>query len=831
MNEILAVFSEQGLDPGTIELDGKIHRFAVDQSDSKNSGWYIGYQNFTRGGEDFQVVIYGNYRLGETYTYKTDRKYSADDRKFIKEKLVSAQKATEAVRKKLHEDTANEVAAKFEKLSLTGESSYLNKKQISDCKNLGIKFDLNGDFYVPMRDTESRLWSLQKIQWDGSKFFYPGGRVTECFHVLGEIESVDTILICEGFATGASIRLATASPVVIAFNSVNLPVVASALKTKYQNKKFIICGDNDLWTKRPDGSPWNPGREKAEDAAKRCFGVAAFPKFKELIEKKTTDFNDLYIAEGLDAVRSQIIAVKSECNESFVFALGFSENNYFFTSSQNKQIVPISRFTETDFLGLMPIGYWEAIYPGAGVCRVDWTEARSHLMAECRRQGIFHSLNVRGSGVWRDNGRTVVNMGDHLVVDGERFELGKIKSRYFYTLGANFSSLRSDPLCVRDCQALVEACETFKWLKPEFGILLAGALVVSRVCGALPVRPHVWITGGAGEGKSTLLEKLIRPVLGSSMLYVQGSTTEAGIRQSLKANAVPLLFDEFESQGQKSIEIVQAVLDLLRASWGDSDAQVVKGSAGGTAIAFRLCCSAIVSSIRTKLMNDADVSRFARIELMPHGSDTEHWSRLSSLLDQLNPDYCERLFSRTVKMMPTLLANFKIIKSALAKKVSSRFGDQYGMLLAGYSVLLQDEIVNDAQVKVIIDRIGLTDEKDEAKIADHDDCMTQTQTKKIRFEKNGSSYERTVAELILDARFDIVVNEALQRLGIKVTSEAVAIASKHTELESQIYRGTRWSQTWSNSLSRLPNAKKNVPVWIAGKTQKCVTIPMAYFSG
>ncbi len=516
----------------------------------------------------------------------------------------------------------------------------------------------------------------------------------------------------------------------------------------------------------------------------------------------------------------------------FVYALGFSDNTYFFTSSRNKQIVSVNRFSEDAFLNLMPLEYWETLYPGMNGAKVNWTQAKSVMMDECRKKGIFSSRNVRGSGVWRDQGRTVVNMGDHLVVDNERVELGVLSSQYFYTLGAHLNRLHPDPLTAAECSVLVEACETFKWLKPEFGILLAGSLVTSRVCGALPIRPHLWITGGAGEGKSTLLEKLIRPVLGQNLLYVQGSTTEAGIRQMLKANSVPLLFDEFESTGPKSIEIVQAVLDLLRSAWSDSDAQVVKGSAGGTAQAYKVACSAIVSSIRTKLLNDADVSRFARIELMPHGNDVEHWAQLSTLLNQLNSEYCDRLFARAVKLMPVLLANYKLLKSALSKRVSSRFGDQYGMLLAGYAILLQDEIIDAVQVQTMIDRIGLLEEREEAKVADHTDCLTHLVTKKVSMEILGNRKDFSIGEAILQffSTRDDEIKKALLRIGIRVDFEKqhVAIATKHSELESQVFRGERWSKSWGNSLSRLPGAFKGAQMWIGGNTRP-ICIPLDQF--
>lgn len=514
----------------------------------------------------------------------------------------------------------------------------------------------------------------------------------------------------------------------------------------------------------------------------------------------------------------------------YVVPLGFKEKDHFYTSSENRQIVAISAFKQSDFMNLAPIEYWESKFPGGGASRVDWAQATSALMEDARKSGIFQARRVRGAGVWNDEGRVIVNMGDHLLVDGDRVELGAVESRYFYTLGASLPPLSREPLTAEECEPLIGACDLFKWTKPDYGFLMAGALVVSRICGALPVRPHVWITGGAQTGKTTLLEKLIQVILGESMLYVQGATTEAGIRQSLKADAIPVLFDEFESTGGASQERINTIVELCRAAWSDSSALIVKGSSGGNASVYQVRFSAIVSSIRTKLTNDADRSRFAILELAPHGNDSDHWNSLSELLCQIDGAYAERLFARTITLLPVLLGNYRILKSAFAKRASQRFGDQYGMLLAGYSILLQDEPITAAQALKLVEHVSLLEERQEAKTVDHEEALNTLQTKKISFERSGIRYERTVAECLRDARGDIEVNEALQRLGIRVSGDTVAISQSNTELESQIFRNTRWSLTWANSFSRLEGAKRNVLVRIAGKPQRCITVPIATLS-
>lgn len=541
---------------------------------------------------------------------------------------------------------------------------------------------------------------------------------------------------------------------------------------------------------------------------------------RTLVKKRLKQARNV-LARHIPEEKKEDIPVRKELMS--LTALGFKEKEFFFTSTHNRQIVSISSFKHSDLLSLLPLEYWEANFPGSNQTTVNWNQAISVLMDQARRCGIFQSRHIRGAGVWSDEKRIVVNMGNHLLVDGKRVELGDLESKFFYTLGTALPELHEQPLSSEECEPLLRACSTFRWIKPDYSFLMAGALVVSRICGALPIRPHVWLTGGSQTGKSTLLERLIHPILGQPVLNVFGNTSEAGVRQSLRADAIPVMFDEFETTGLQSAERVNSIVEFLRTAWSESSAYIVKGGATGNATAYQARCCALVSSIRTRLTNDADRSRFAILELAPHGSDADHWKELSGYLDCIDIEYGNRLFARTIQMVPVLLKNFKQLKSALASRVSQRFGDQYGMLLAGYSILLQDEAITADQAIQIVDCVTLMDEREEAKVVDHDECLQRLFFRKIRFERQSCMVEMTVQEMISNSG-DQTVKDALLRLGVKVDWETLSIPSSHPELESQVFAGTRWSLSWNNSLSRLEGAKKSGQLWLNGKNIRCVVL-------
>ena len=131
-----------------------------------------------------------------------------------------------------------------------------------------------GVIAVPVKDESGRLFNLQFIFEDGGKKFIKKGRLSGCFHLIEEKNSDGWLLIAEGYATAASLHMATGSNVAVAFNAGNLLGVSKSLSLINKNKNILICGDNDLKTES------NPGRKKAMQAAKVINSRWCVPDFE-----------------------------------------------------------------------------------------------------------------------------------------------------------------------------------------------------------------------------------------------------------------------------------------------------------------------------------------------------------------------------------------------------------------------------------------------------------------------------------------------------------------------------------------------------------------------
>ena len=142
---------------------------------------------------------------------------------------------------------------------------------------------------VPMFDEHGTLWNLQRIYPDGTKLFRPGrARGLFCpFGDLVDLVAPATVLICEGWATGATLHETTGYPVLAALNANNLVHVARAALALWPGVDLVICGDDDRAT------PGNPGRAAATRAAIDTGSRLALPAFGD--DEQGTDFNDWHI--------------------------------------------------------------------------------------------------------------------------------------------------------------------------------------------------------------------------------------------------------------------------------------------------------------------------------------------------------------------------------------------------------------------------------------------------------------------------------------------------------------------------------------------------------
>lgn len=304
-----------------IIADDKIHRYQLeDERGTKKSGVY---QLKAEG--DYAVGWHRSHREGVTHKWssKARRDYTPEEKAAWREKIKAERKLQAEKIKNDQKAAAEKAKAIWAQASRKGESEYLLKKNV---KPHGVRFHKNM-VCVPIY-IKDEITSLQFISASSEKRFIKGSElVGGYFPIAKKDDDLSTIVICEGFATGGSIREATGLPVVVAFNAGNLEPVADIIRTKYPNALICIAADNDQFTKNPKGEPWNPGIEKAQNAAAKIGGaIITYPAFDEKdLAGKPTDFNDAVKIYGLPHIQAIIDAALAHGRESSSFYAGQAE--------------------------------------------------------------------------------------------------------------------------------------------------------------------------------------------------------------------------------------------------------------------------------------------------------------------------------------------------------------------------------------------------------------------------------------------------------------------------------------------------------------------------
>lgn len=295
VEQFRAAIEAAGLTPPTdIRDDGELARFSSNGRRGDDSGWYVLH------GDGVPAGVFGCWREGfkQNWCSKPKDAMTPAELQAFKVRMAAIHQRREADLAERHAQACKTATTRWNAAGSVTTHHYLVSKGV---QAHGVRAEGEG-LLIPMRDTSGTLHSLQVIDPEGGKRFQHGGRVKGCYHSIGKPDHV--LIVCEGYATGASIHEATGYAVAVAFNAGNLLAVAEALHQKYPKLQLIVAADDDWQTVN------NPGMTDATKTARTVGCWLAIPKFGEDRGAKDTDFNDLSQLEGDQAVRDCIQAAK-----------------------------------------------------------------------------------------------------------------------------------------------------------------------------------------------------------------------------------------------------------------------------------------------------------------------------------------------------------------------------------------------------------------------------------------------------------------------------------------------------------------------------------------
>lgn len=741
-----------------------------------------------------------------------------------------------------------------------------------------------GALVIPIYGPDKTLHSVQTIDAAGRKHFLFGTNKKGHYWSLGKL--TPRIIVGEGYSTCSTVQSATGCCTVIAFDSGNLKAVALAIRAKYPEAEIVIAADNDRFTTKPVP---NPGMTKACEAAAEVGGLVAWPEFDdgEMLPdgEIPTDFNDLAaIRQNRESVAAAFAVAcaphdienhvdprrqaaerpkpapeperqperqpapeqrpgpppleddERRASKSIVkdMCVGFEPGPvYYFKSRLNGLITSATRgeVGKATFLTLADLSFWEDAFPSKQ--GADWTAAANAMINEASKYD-FEPDNIIGRGVHLDDGRVVLHLGKKLIVDGIACALEIEDSNRIYERRKPIRLKPAKPLDAALGLKLVECLDLLPWTTSDMARIFAGWLVIAPLCGMLSWRPHLWIIGPRGSGKTWVMKEVATRILGKLAMRFQGATTEAGIRHELARDALPVIFDEAESQNEKSRERLQLIIDMARQSSSEGGGDVVKGGQNGKTSRFKLQSTFLFGSINLGADQAADLSRIITLSLegpqpnlthdekLERAQSFDHMKRQFSAL--LHDDFGARLFARSLRLAKTIRANAEMIAAVMAENADSqRVSDTVAPPMAGWFSLHSDELLTrEAARKLLTEHSWALDVAARAATdADHDSAVSHLLDQKVRVHP---AREETIAGLIWsasaedtnkrDVSADLDAVKALLNIGIKVVPGVttpgfgdVIFAAGNSEL-SRYFDKTPWARSWSSVFAQHPRCTR-----------------------
>lgn len=577
-----------------------------------------------------------------------------------------------------------------------------------------------------------------------------------------------------------------------------------------------------------------PGRKHADIVAKALHGVAKSIRIVELPNLgEKQDVSD-WIAAGGDrdtlgglyraasdyvppVVRRDLDTPAqpdaSSAADTPFRCLGYNRGTYYYLALGTQQLTALtpSSHTKANLMHLAPLKWWEREFPGRN--GADWDIAMDVLMRQCERAGIFTPELLRGRGAWWDDGRIVLHLGSMLYVDRTPTSPVAVQSRFVYERGEAMHADIDSPLNCADANRFLDLVRMLPWERDIDALYVAGWCVLAHIGGVLPWRPHVWVVGSKGSGKSHVMSQVIRPILGHNCVFLQGETTEAGIRQTLRYDALPVLFDEAEGEDTRATDRLQKILALVRQSSSETGGRIAKGTVNGHAMSFQIRSCFAFSSINASLVQQSDRSRVTVVELKPEKRKYDLDQLLAEEASVLTEGYIGRFYSRSINMAATIRANALVFAKAVAAVMGEqRAGDQLGSLLAGAWSLISDELVTFDTASAWVNDQDWGDQKEEVQGQSDEAALIAFMMQQIvRFNFAGGTRDLAVGELVSAVMRDDyeegrAAAMALGRYGMKVLDNGLVISNSADGIKRLLAK-TPWSVNWSKVLRRLPNAR------------------------
>ncbi|HEX8400503.1 MAG TPA: hypothetical protein VF628_02240 [Allosphingosinicella sp.] len=510
----------------------------------------------------------------------------------------------------------------------------------------------------------------------------------------------------------------------------------------------------------------------------------------------------------------------------------------------------------------------------------DQKLAQEGLIMACACRGLFDPTGkARGRGAHRgDGGELALHCGDAVLLSGRRGTRNNLlKSSwmkpgligdYVYPTAPGLAHPADEPARSSVGAQVLKLLDSWNWkargrvssAAGEVAIdayLLLCWMVAATIGGALRNRPHIWVTGPSGAGKTTL-QRLLRELMGDWGVFTEDAT-EAGVRQLLDQDTLAVMFDEIEpDEGNGEVHMKIVKLARLAYSGGGS----VRGSQDHKAKQFVAKSCFLFSSIHHHELPAQDRNRIAVLNLSKFPPQTPQL-----MLPAMLKDWGAGLRRRIAEQWPRFDQTLALYQAEMLRQgYAGREQDTYGTLLACGDLILHDEAPPEAiqaSLNGDPDRCAAL-VRNLARVLDSARAEAEDTTERAlkylashRLPARGGDQQETIGRWIAKA-FHNVINkndvrgprDKLLTHGLRLVNLApdhdrgngqgglveaflpdtlyLAVANKTNKGVAEIFAGSMWhGGVWTQSLALTPGAVVNKKSRFGGPAEGCVLVPLA----
>jgi len=628
------------------------------------------------------------------------------------------------------------------------------------------------------------------------------------------------------------------------------------LNPYFKDRHVAVIMDNDVLDKL---SGFKPGERHAHEVAEALNKVTKSVRVISLPRlKKRQDVSDWLDADGSKeelinilkdapewkkADKPKEVKQKSKIQEPVADAikdipfkfLGYNYGCHHYLSKERLQVKQLTDegHKKGNLMGLADLSWWAAAFPTSNG-DVHWDSAQNWTLRRSAMAGTYDERKLRGCGAWYDEGRTVVHLGNKLYVDGTTMKIEDFKSKNIYEI-ANAANIDfKNPLNDKEAREFLEICKKLPWESKMSGYLLAGWAVSAIICGALDWRPHIWISGPHGVGKTYIIDEILGQLLDTISLKVISTTTEAGIRQGIRNNAFPVLFDEAENKKQFSQERMGKLIELMRQASSQTGSVILKGSPSGQVKEYRIRSSFCLASILAKIEDKADESRICVLhikKIIPPEEGVKMFKAFGKIVDKtLTKPYLSGMRARIINLIPIIRPNIPSFSLYFSEQGGKRYGDQMGTLISCAHALHSSALISEPDARKWILERNWDEQAEGTERTEENDCLQAILQHSIRTDSNVNKLVIELLYIASDGDFpgDNDKTDAIDLLirhGIKIDDNYIYISDSHLGIKA-ILSKTAWNAKWRDILRRLPDAVIKNCCRFGHLTQRAVAIPI-----